>query len=699
MKKLFTLVAILASMAVVGNVLAQETSSDLFQQALAKEKGEGNLEEAIVLFQKVVDRGEDEALAAQAQLHIGICYEKLGLAKAREAYQKVLDRFPNQGEVVRAAREKLARLQKGLPAEKEPDKRLQIKLVASNFGGQFGMVSPDGKSIAIRDSQSGNLAVRDIETGQVRRVTNESRLGTLETFIVGQWSPDGEKIAYAWFNKDNYTELRLIETDGSEPRILFQEKDCQILPNGWSPDGRFILASVLRKYVEYQIVLVSTSDGSVQVLKTSTVQNATLVMGFSPDGRYIAYDAPQKEKARENDIFLLSRDGKQEIRLVEHPAQDKFLAWVPNSNALLFASSRALSMDVWMLRVADGRALGEPVLVKKDIGDIKPLGITNKGTLFYGVGTYMVDLYEAGIDLDKGVVVDPPTKLNQDFLGPIYSPKWSPDGKSLAYLVEKREAGKPSAFFICVRTENQEVRSIPLPISFGRRVDWSADGRSLFAEAEDLNLRRGLFRIDPLTGSSTLLSHSESAPDSWIAVFAVAPDGKSVFYVDFQLQNKLSIIFQRDLATGQEKEVYRKVSPPGIGDLMVSPDSQSLSFTTSDKPMWSGGFVIRFLSLADGKTRDILQEKIDQYRPQVLSWDGKSLVYAMSPSGSGGGKAELWRVLAAGGETTIMNLGFELKGDVDLSPDGKRLVYTSGKAALEIWAMENFLPPKAGENK
>src|SRR5512137_2902330 len=130
MKKLFTLFMMLVPLVMLANSLAQQTSLDLFQKALAKEKAEGNLEEAIALYQKVVDKGEDESLAAQAQLHIGMCYEKLGLGKARDAYQKVLDRFPKQAECVRAAREKLAQLQKGLTAEKGEDKSFKIRLVA-----------------------------------------------------------------------------------------------------------------------------------------------------------------------------------------------------------------------------------------------------------------------------------------------------------------------------------------------------------------------------------------------------------------------------------------------------------------------------------------------------------------------------------------------------------------------------------------
>jgi Tol biopolymer transport system component len=566
-----------------------------------------------------------------------------------------------------------------------------LRLVSSNFGSKFGLVSPDGTSVAIQDSQSGDLAIRDIETGQMKRLTKKGSWTTAEQFIVGQWSPDGRKIAYAWFNRDNFLDLRLVGTDGSEPRLLFQDKDCHIFPAGWSPDGKFILAMVQKKNTEYQIVVVAAADGSVQILKTSTKPPSSMNMSFSPDGKYIAYDAPLKENAKKNDIVLLSRDGKQETRLAEHPAHDTFLGWVPNSNALLFASDRAVSMDVWLIHVADGKPLGEPVLVKKDTGNIQPLGFSNKGSFFYGADSYLVDIFEAGVDLDKGVIVEPPKKLSQKFFGPIYYPRWSPDGKSLAYLTELREAGKPSALFICIRPDKKdEERSIPIQISSNWGLGWSSDGRSFFATVEDNNGRQGLFRIDPQTGGLTLLSQSE--PDSLIKVFAVAPDGKSVFYASFQGKNKLSTIIKRDLATGQEKEVYRKAAPPDIGSLTISPDARSLSFSSSDEAA-NQGYVIRIIDLADGRTRDILEGKLDSSAPHIWARDGKSILFIKRPSGSQRReKGELWRVPATGGEPTKINLGIEFKRDADLSSDEKRIVYTSEKLVLEIWAMENFLP-------
>ena len=76
---------------------------ETYQAALAQEKGEGNLEEAIRLYQQVIEaheKGEaDENMAARAQLRIGVCQEKLGLAQARQTYEAVRDKYPDQPQV------------------------------------------------------------------------------------------------------------------------------------------------------------------------------------------------------------------------------------------------------------------------------------------------------------------------------------------------------------------------------------------------------------------------------------------------------------------------------------------------------------------------------------------------------------------------------------------------------------------------
>src|SRR5262245_23190727 len=82
-----------------GSVLAQ-SGNELFQQALVKERTEGNLQEAIKLYQTIVQKyGSDRKLAAKSLLQIGQAYEKLGNTEARKAYERIAREFADQKEV------------------------------------------------------------------------------------------------------------------------------------------------------------------------------------------------------------------------------------------------------------------------------------------------------------------------------------------------------------------------------------------------------------------------------------------------------------------------------------------------------------------------------------------------------------------------------------------------------------------------
>ncbi|MBN1482119.1 tetratricopeptide repeat protein [candidate division KSB1 bacterium] len=89
-----------------------QTPSQLYQHALLKENGEGDLNAAISLYEKVVaDTTADRSLRAKAHLHIGMCWEKMGEQQARSAYQLIIQQYADQSEIVNIAKERLASLQ------------------------------------------------------------------------------------------------------------------------------------------------------------------------------------------------------------------------------------------------------------------------------------------------------------------------------------------------------------------------------------------------------------------------------------------------------------------------------------------------------------------------------------------------------------------------------------------------------------
>ena len=91
--------------------LLASSVEETYQAALMQEKGEGNLKEAIRLYKQVIEAHEkgkgDESMAARAQLRIGVCQEKLGLAQARQTYEAVIDEHPGQPQVRAEAAQRL----------------------------------------------------------------------------------------------------------------------------------------------------------------------------------------------------------------------------------------------------------------------------------------------------------------------------------------------------------------------------------------------------------------------------------------------------------------------------------------------------------------------------------------------------------------------------------------------------------------
>ncbi|MCK5693047.1 MAG: tetratricopeptide repeat protein, partial [Bacteroidales bacterium] len=110
-------------------LLAQNPEA-LFQQGLIKEEGEGSLQEAIDIYIKVAsDESVERPLQANALLHMGLCYEKLGRTEARKTYQYIIQNYPDQTETVKVAREKLALLSQSESGSSKEAKDLHIRKV------------------------------------------------------------------------------------------------------------------------------------------------------------------------------------------------------------------------------------------------------------------------------------------------------------------------------------------------------------------------------------------------------------------------------------------------------------------------------------------------------------------------------------------------------------------------------------------
>jgi len=94
----------------------EDDAGQLFQKGLFAEHGTGDLSKAIELYETAFEKEyQDDELAAKILLRLGICYEKVGRDEdAKDSYQQIVWRFPDQGAASEEATTRLRELSSGL---------------------------------------------------------------------------------------------------------------------------------------------------------------------------------------------------------------------------------------------------------------------------------------------------------------------------------------------------------------------------------------------------------------------------------------------------------------------------------------------------------------------------------------------------------------------------------------------------------
>ncbi len=697
MRKATILVATIVLAALSAADTGAQSGYDLFQQALVKERAEGNLDEAIKLYQRIVrEYASDRTLAAKALIELGQCYEKLGNTEARKAYERVLRDYADQEEMATQARTRLAALTQ--PASPGNGSSLVARRIWAGPEAEIWHTSfsPDGRSYYYVDWETGDLAVRDLSTGEKRRLTNKGSWNESTEFALSSTlSPDGRQLAYTWFKTDLFYELRLMGLNGSTPRVLYGNKDVEYLdPAGWTPDGKYILANFSRSDRTNQIVLVSVADASVRVLKTLDWRYP-LKMSLSPDGRTIAYDFQPREDSENRDIFLLATDGSREVPLVQHPANDLMPVWTPDGERVVFLSDRGGTMGIWAIQVADGKPQGSAELIRPDTGPSLLMGFTRNGALYYGTETGTSDVYIAALDAKTGKVAGPPTKAIERFVGSNSGPDWSPDGQSLAYVSVRERVtagGGYGSRVITVRLlKTGEERELSVKVHGPRiRACWSPDGLSFLVTGEDNKGRDGVYHIDAQTGDLAPVKRADPGEHFRQAVWS--SDGTAIFYV--HVDKGGDSVQMKDLQTGREKELYRAASPAYVGGIAISPDGRQLALSATQPATRSD--ILKVMPTAGGEPRELLKVRDPEYLGSGvggrLAWtpDGRAILFVKgSPQKH---TDELWQIPAEGGEPQELGLGMNVLNNIRFHPDGRRIAFSAGYNEAEVWAMENFLP-------
>jgi Tol biopolymer transport system component len=763
MKKILGLATVILLLALGAGTGLAQSGYDLFQKALVKERAVGDVEEALRLYQRIVKEfGGNHALTAKAQLRMGLLYDRLGReAEALRAFQVIVNQYADQANEAQQARAKIATAAARTRSTHQSTSPAGLSYhVAWKPPGRRtypSKVSPDGRYIAYENVDQGDdLFLHDLATGADRRLTKAADKEAAEG--ESAFSTDSKQLAYGWSDNQGLDELRVIDLQGSaipQPRRLFVDKDVHFVqPLDWTTDGKWIAVEVVRQGGTGQIALISTADGSLRLLKSSGGRLLVLTGCFSPDGKYLAFDSrPPGIPGR--DIFVLAIDGGHETPAVVHRADDKLVGWSPDGTRLLFTSDRTGSNSLFALPVSDGRPQGEPELIRADIGQLANLGLTISGSLYsFERGGANSDVRIGSFDFSTGEILSPPTDLLlQDFAGSNRSPDWSPDGKSLAYVVE--HGSRAGEFSLAIRSlETDQVRELRPQLGRVKWLRWAPDGGSFVVSASDLKGVSGLWRVDRTTAEVSAIAPEEPGFEMRLARWS--PDERKMYYFRSLAgsQGVVHVLFERDLVSGLEREVlqagvyfapslsadgkklyYRQgkayVSEPSalqtalierdlasgvekelirgnLGGAALSPDGRYLATSSVDLSTTSKSIVLVPVAGSEPRVlmrvalpqsvidRAMLAKSLNVLHARSVLWapDSRSLVVQHT---FGQGKPELWWVPVDGREPpklVSLGVGGDLWADVRVHPDGRRfaIAVQQPPRPAEVWVLEHFLP-------
>ena len=362
--------------------------------------------------------------------------------------------------------------------------------------------------------------MRSFADGVVRTIA-EPPTGTREFAHFSVFSRDGSAIAYAWFNKEGFYELRVARlAENGAPVIAYRNEVAGFVqPCAWTPDGRNVLTLLFRRDNISQIALIPVAGGTPRVLRSLNWVYPKR-MDISPDGRWIVYDNFVAEGKPERTIFLLAADGSAEKRLVDRPGNYLFPMWSANGRRVFFAGETDGRMELWAADVEVDAPLGTPHRVSGELGRILPLTVSNADEVFYGVRTGAQDIVIGGVP------------IRTRFAGRNSAPAWSRDGKWLAYLSRRgtENFGEEARALVVQEIATCDEREIATHMAHIERLAWSPDGSSLLASGSDGKSRSGLFLVRARDGATAPLAAEHDAPfRGWEAVWSA--DGRVVYYL------------------------------------------------------------------------------------------------------------------------------------------------------------------------
>lgn len=421
------------------------------------------------------------------------------------------------------------------------------------------------------------------------------------------------------------------------------------------------------------------SGGAPRIIPLTSDPGFQEAPALSPDGKRVAYTW-DGDKGDNSDIYVKAADGGGPLRLTTDPAYDGSPAWAPDGRNIAFG--RLLQDHVEILSIP---AFGGP---ERKLGEAKANGISwSPNGKFLAVVDQESPDKPRNISLlsieasEKRRLTSPPSGGTGDEL-----PKFSPDGRSLAFL---RSRNLASSDLYVLSIADIRFPGKPRRLTFDDQaeisdLDWTSDGRSIVFSSwgpgclssslwsipaaggtpqrmaltgenvSSLSISRagnrlvythgiGVANIWRIPGPSSL--DKAALPMKLLASKqhdrepAFSPDGRSIAFCSSRTGDVEIWISDSE---GHSPLQLTSLNGPMLGSPSWSPDGRSIAFDSTKE----GNSNIYIVSAAGGPIRRLTAGAANDVHP-TWSRDGKWIYFGSNRSGDW----QVWKVSVQSGAT------------------------------------------------
>jgi Tol biopolymer transport system component len=261
-----------------------------------------------------------------------------------------------------------------------------LPLTPGGPGEYDAAVPPDGSRLAYRISRGGRQELWETSVPDKR---GRLLLAGPWAQTSPRWSHDGTLLAYQRMGRDRArgdSAIRILAPDTGVERSLAAPAFNDLVPDDWSADGAWILASCQRdSNSRRETCLVAAAPSAAPEVRViaSDPGRDLICQRFSPDGRWISFMASDMRNAQVSTLYVMPAAGGAWTPLTTGTSYDDKPRWSPDGRAVYFVSNRGGLLDVWGRRFdpANGRPIGEPFrvsnfsdpkrLVARDLGRVE----------------------------------------------------------------------------------------------------------------------------------------------------------------------------------------------------------------------------------------------------------------------------------------------------------------------------------------